>query len=1069
MKRTALILALAFAAAHSPACDDPNCPSKQAKRTAAAPAVSNVQFTQIPDTTNGGTVVVITYDLASPNGASTVHLRVSDDGGDSFRVAPQSITGHVGAGVAAGTAREIRWRVGDEMPNERITQARFRVVADDGTCTGCMLWSDPATWGGVKPVAGQNVTIPMGWHVILDEDTPDLGGLTIEGTLEFAREDLHLTADYIAVHGELKVGDPFLPFEHQATITLNDMNPLADIGGMGTRGILVMDGGTLSLHGLPPATPWTKVNDHVPAASSGMTPEIALAEEVDWRAGDQLVIAPTDFHTVNPTAQLGITEALTLAQDAAGDALTVTALPQRARWGRLQYATTTGMSLTPPAPGSPEEIVLGPGMENTPLVLDQRAAIGNLTRNIVIEAPNDPLWTTNGFGVHVMVMGEGSAAYVDGVEIRRGGQHFALGRYPFHWHMLSYDPPTTLADATGQYFRNSVINQSRNRGIVVHGTNGVLVKDNIVYDVRGHGVFTEDAVERRNTFDGNLVLRVRNPTQALKLHETEFGSPGVQVGSSGFWISNPDNTVTDNLAADCEGMGFWLAFTFQAWGASTGVPINPQRLPLEEFARNTAHSNRYRGVLIDISEGDPDGRVGIGPQQYIPTSDPNGDGLGAGAAYENRIPFELTDLAVWKNGHNGIWDRASGPKNRRIVSADNALKFFAGSGEEGLIENCLAVGDSLNNASPRPTQAGDPAPSAFATYHSAFDMQRNIVMNFPLYPGQTSGAFAEDDFYFRPVEKGTVRHAGNIIINSHPGYKSRPLLAGQLSTWVLYPVTAPGQFYQFPPFASWFTFAQAKWDPHGWAGPAGNYVVYNDPFFTHELAVTPIAPDTAATPPAQLGEAPGAVSVPGPFYGFTAFTLHGHGPTPPQNFDFADLMAIEVRRYDPDDMSLVATWSVAGICCPDAFLAHMRDFAAHPNGVYELDFPWNEWNPGWGQAPQYRYPTNFRMEVENMLTADDTLVMGIEFSGAINARVLMQPTSSEDGGGNPAAVTLFTPALDIDDLIASEGFTFWQDETNNRVWVKLRGGAWAGNGTAFAPDSDQLIYETTYLRIEPAP
>jgi len=36
-----------------------------------------------------------------------------------------------------------------------------------------------------------------------------------------------------------------------------------------------------------------------------------------------------------------------------------------------------------------------------------------------------------------MIMGTGGQARVEGVEFRRGGQSGALGRYPFHWHMLS--------------------------------------------------------------------------------------------------------------------------------------------------------------------------------------------------------------------------------------------------------------------------------------------------------------------------------------------------------------------------------------------------------------------------------------------------------------------------------------------------------------------------------------------------------------------------------------------------------------------------------------------------------
>src|SRR5690606_9237609 len=120
---------------------------------------------------------------------------------------------------------------------------------------------------------------------------------------------------------------------------------------------------------------------------------------------------------------------------------------------------------------------------------------GNLTRNIVIQAPDDNLWRNQGFGVHIMVM-PNSTARLDGVEIRRGGQRGRLRRYPFHWHMLSYAGTETYMDAGGQYIRNSSVNSSANRGIVIHGTNGVIVQNNVLYDIQGHAIFTEDAVER---------------------------------------------------------------------------------------------------------------------------------------------------------------------------------------------------------------------------------------------------------------------------------------------------------------------------------------------------------------------------------------------------------------------------------------------------------------------------------------------------------------------------------------------------------------------------------------------
>jgi len=903
-------------------------------------------------------------------------------------------------------------------------------------CDDCTLWSDPATWGGVLPMAGQNVTITDDMHVILDQDTPALAGLTIEGTLELGPADVALTADWIMVHGTLRAGSEDEPFTQQATITLTGDDLLQSIMGMGTRGIMVMGGGTLALHGAPPAVAWTKIADHVAAGQTSMS----LVDAVDWQAGDQVVLAPTDFHTVTPTAQLGITERLTLAS-ATGAQLSTTSGPSIGRWGRLQYPTSTGMALAPD-----DSIQLTPAMAGTPTVLDERAEIGNLTRNIVIQAPDDAAWQDHGFGVHVMVMSHGSEAFLDGVEIRRGGQRGELGRYPFHWHMLSYDPPMFLGDATGQYIRNSVIHESENRGIVVHGTNGVTVENNIVYDVRGHGVFTEDGSERRNVFDHNLVLRVRNPAaeDALKMHELELGSPGVAAGSSGFWLGNPDNVMRDNTAADVEAFGFWLAFSFRVWGASaptdeTRVPIRPQGIALTEFDGNTAHTTRLRGLMLDMVESDAEGRVAVPgtPQQYIPTDSPDGYFATPWLGYANRVPFELTRFTVWKAGHNGIWDRAVGPKNREIVSADNCQKFFSGSGEDGLIERSLVVGTSLNSATPRPWTSGDPTPSGFATYHSAFDIRNNLVLSFPLAPGQTSGVFAEDDFYLRPVERGTVRNDGNLIFASHPGYKSVALDAGTGG---------------YPPFASWFNFAPAKWDPWGMWGPAGNYLVYDTPFLTTGVPVTTVLPDAVAS---------GAVSVPGPFYGFNSFVLHGVGDTLPQNQDYNDLMTISVRRLDAS-LAEVATWTVGGVCCSSAFLGHMRHFAAHPSGIYELSFPFDQFNPGWSFG--LPHPTNVQMEVDNMLTTDDTLVLGVEFDGDIPANVRL--SSPGNAWVWYTDVTDGDPGAGLDDVIASAGGTYWQDTANDRVWIKLRGGTWLpGNWADFVLTPDMLLYEPTLLRI----
>lgn len=862
-------------------------------------------------------------------------------------------------------------------------------------------WSDPETWPSGKPTAGQNVVIPEGVHIVLDENPPSLGTLTIEGTLEFEREDLQLSAMHMLVHGRLEIGSEAEPFENKAILTLTGTNTSTEHHG-GDRGIVVM-GGALELHGAVPQVVWTKLNGH---AQAGAT-QLSLAEPVDWKANDEIVVAPTDYYGIAQTEKLMITRV-------SNDVLTAGPEIQRFRWGVLQYATTGGMSLSPADLVSPP--LADTDTEKTPVILDERAPVGCLTRNIVIQGPDDDAWTNQGFGVHIMIM-SGGEAHVEGIEIRRGGQRNKLRRYPFHWHNLSYSGTQTLSDAEGQYIRNSVVNSSANRGIVIHGTNGVSVVRNIVYDVRGHGIFFEDAAERRNTIDGNLVLRIRSQAanQSLKLHERASGT----TGASGYWISNPDNTIVNNTAADCDGFGFWLAYPANPWGdsqtvlAPDGQVLDPSKLLFGTFDNNTSHSNRLQGIMLDNVETDNEGTTV--PRAYWSTTTGRNDTW----PYSNTRRFTLSRYLVFKNLSNGIWDRSNWVNNFGAVSADNCGRFFAGAGDDGIIRRCLVIGTSLNHmmsGTGRPAQADFAAghassdPAAFATYHSTFDIDHNIVINFPPAAERRSGVFSTDDYYLRAVDKGQVRNINNLVINSHPGVKLKP---------------------PFNP--AYFALAGTLWDPHGTWGPAGNYLVYDEPFFTYGKTITPVDPPGIS----------GGVSVEGPFYGFGGFVLK-EGDN-----QYMPLMAMAVDRLNPQNLNeVVGTWSIPQAPPGNTLLTHMRHFATSPGGIYRLTFP-NE-----------DHPTRFQMNVLNMLTEQDTQVMGIQFSGEntdISVTLYVNPA-------NPNSAIPYQQRSSLQDVINSDGATYWQDAANNRVYVNLRGGFFVpGPGTN--PFSDENLYRTGYLTI----
>lgn len=893
-----------------------------------------------------------------------------------------------------------------------------------------MLWSDAATWtsfGATKPVTGSAVIIPAGVHIILNENTPNLSSLNISGKLEFADQNINLTAGWIVVMGTLEVGSPLVPFTKKAIITLNGSDMTQSVMGMGTRGIMVM-GGILELHGTTPAKTVTKLNNH---AAFGAT-SISLVDAVTWKATDEIVVATTEYYLPGipwgqGLEQSGISAQKTQLTAAINNSTTATIANglNSQRWGKLQYLTTTGIALTP----GPTPVGM---LSGTPTIIDERAEVANLTRNIVIQAPDDILWQNHGFGCHVMIMRMGQTqgvAHLNGVEVKRGGQAGKLGRYPFHWHMLSYQGTETLTDATGQYIRNSVINHSAQRGIVIHGTNGVEIKNNIVYDVRGHGIFTEDASERRNIFDGNLVMKVRNPLpgQHLKMHETSD-----RFGSAGFWISNPDNVLNNNTATDCIGMGFWLAFPKKTFGESANITpaLNPSVMLFGEFNRNVAHSNGLAGIHIDDFEIDEAGNLGGGQYSSLTS--------GTEPDYQENVvtnieTYELKDYAVWKNNTSGIWNRSTLVANRGAISSGNIGKFYAGAVRIGsVIEKSLAIGQSLNynmNGVMAPFQT-EPR-TAFATYNSSIDMSNNVIVNFPITPGRTSGAFAADDYYSKPIDKGHYRNRNNILINSHPGVR----------------VPTP-----MPSFV--FGLIMDPDDHWGGAPNVDNYYSFDRPFFTHGQTPLIVQPGTAAS---------GGVILTGPFYGFVDFYI---------NQKQGDHAQLSVNRLD-NNLNTVDTYVVdRGV--RGGLLQNMRHFATHPNGIYDLEFQENTMDVD-GSPFDISTISDITISITNMLTTNDYQVMAMEYSGTHKIDALYSSIAfnmTRFGSGiydlmptvSNAETHVYQPVTNMAAVIAApQGEVYWQDRVNNKVWFKIRGGL-RPNDPSQPLDSDINLFRWFKIR-----
>ncbi len=209
---------------------------------------------------------------------------------------------------------------------------------------------------------------------------------------------------------------------------------------------------------------------------------------------------------------------------------------------------------------------------------ETRAAVGLLTRSIVIDSRGnrylDPFYPPDyppnphyAFGGHVLARQGFLKFQVSGVEFRQLGQGGRLGHYPVHFHMARQTPPDT-------FVKDSSINESMTRWIVVHATQGVTLARNVGYLSIGHGFYLEDAVETNNRLYSNLGIFAR---AAIANPQNPRNIPGLLADSSStsnmssprygsdismptaFWITNGWNDFQGNMAAGAGmcGVCYW--------------------------------------------------------------------------------------------------------------------------------------------------------------------------------------------------------------------------------------------------------------------------------------------------------------------------------------------------------------------------------------------------------------------------------------------------------------------------------------------------------------------------------
>jgi hypothetical protein len=331
-------------------------------------------------------------------------------------------------------------------------------------------------------------------------------------------------------------------------------------------------GGTLNLFGMKGATygnlqpsesgkSWARLNTSLVAGQMTLT----LDRQVDWQAGDEIVITATDYvprHSEHATIA-GV------ATGANGTEITLSTGVQYPHNGQVfpldKVPEGIGPDAIPNTPGAPRWV-------------ETRAAVALLTRSIRIVSGGDNLLdpfpqeaTGYYFGGHTVFRQGFQSVQLQGVEFRQMGQGGRIMHYPVHFHMARKTPPNTFVADCSAY-------ESMTRWYVIHASQGITLARNVGYLSIGHGYYLEDGTETDNKFYSNIGILARaavdnasvNPRKVPGIFSQPypaFNQPQEMVPFHSdidhptvFWIMNAYNDFEYNMAVSAETCGacYWL-------------------------------------------------------------------------------------------------------------------------------------------------------------------------------------------------------------------------------------------------------------------------------------------------------------------------------------------------------------------------------------------------------------------------------------------------------------------------------------------------------------------------------
>lgn len=415
-------------------------------------------------------------------------------------------------------------------------------------------WSNVNTWNSKKPILGDSILIPSDKLVLLDENPPEFKMLVVEGVLIVSNEiDLQLTVEKLLVRnkGKFIVGNKFSPHSQKFLLTLKQLKEYAfdenledDITRQYFSKVFAVYGGVVSLNGENRGARWCKLTQSAPKGSNFV--EVDGKCKIEWKNGDQIIISPNE-NNQDP-------EKMTLSQNSINT------------YPKIYFTSALNKDH------------LCYEIENIKMCPE----IGVLNSNIQIRGDPDQI-NTEKVGGYLMVDGFGGTINeinIKNVYFSYLGQAYNLGATA-----LFFREVRTLFHSSVE--KNSFSN-CFNKGIALKSSHNIVIQENFLYEINGHGISTIHGNEAFNFINKNLIIFVKRSIVSLSYYD---------YYTAGMFISNPLNTITNNVVSYSKNHGYYLFFDTQPEGIYSDS-ICPSGLEILAFENNEAHHIENSGLAI---------------------------------------------------------------------------------------------------------------------------------------------------------------------------------------------------------------------------------------------------------------------------------------------------------------------------------------------------------------------------------------------------------------------------------------------------------------------------------------